>query len=161
LNSQAGFLTRDPAKFPPNCSVKLTDQKAKAASPVLRHWELKPPSHPNAPLEERLLVYSTSRIVANPTTERSVMKHMSDLGLEDSPRATQAVIGLPADVWESLIPKDNPMIAEKVSLGEKVYFDKRLSTDRTVSCGACHYPATALPRQKHNRHRHRAEERRP
>jgi hypothetical protein len=26
------------------------------------------------------------------------MKHLSDLGLEDSPRATQAVIGLPADV---------------------------------------------------------------
>jgi hypothetical protein len=56
------------AKFPPNCSVKSTEQKAKAASPVLRHWELKPPSHPNAPLAERLLVYSTSRIVANPTT---------------------------------------------------------------------------------------------
>jgi len=47
------------------------------------------------------------------------MKHLSDLGLEDSPRATQAVTGLPADVWESLIPKDNPMTAEKVSLGEK------------------------------------------
>src|SRR5215470_2399963 len=71
------------AKFPPKCSVKSSDQKAKAASPVLRHWELKPPSHPNAPLTERLLVYSTSRIAANPTTERSVMKHMSDLGLED------------------------------------------------------------------------------
>jgi cytochrome c peroxidase len=64
-------------------------------------------------------------------------------------RATQAVIGLPADVWESLILKDNPMTAEKVSLGVKLYFDKRLSTDRTVSCGACHAPATALPRQQH------------
>ena len=60
---------------------------------MLRHWELKPPSHPNAPLAERLLVYSTSRIVANPTTESSIMKNMSDLGLEDSPRATQAVSG--------------------------------------------------------------------
>ena len=65
---------------------------------MLRHWELKPPSHPNAPLAERLLVYSTSRIAANPTTDSSVMKNMSDLGIEDSPRATQAVIGLPADV---------------------------------------------------------------
>jgi hypothetical protein len=108
------------AKFSPKCSVKSSDQKSKAASPVLRHWELKPPSHPNAPLAERLLVYSTSRIVANPTTERSVMKHMSDLGLEDSPRATQAVIGLPADVRESLIPKNNLMTAEKASLGEKL-----------------------------------------
>jgi hypothetical protein len=80
------------AKFPPNCSVKSTEQKAKAASPVLRHWELKPPSHPNAPFAERLLVYSTSRTAANPTTESSIMKNMSDLGIEDSPRATQAVI---------------------------------------------------------------------
>jgi hypothetical protein len=37
------------AKFPPKCSIKSTEQKAKAASPVLRHWKLKPPSHPNAP----------------------------------------------------------------------------------------------------------------
>jgi hypothetical protein len=81
------------AKFPPNCSVKSNEQKAKAASPVLRHWELKPPSHPNAPFAERLLVYSTSRIAANPTTESRIMKNMSDLGIEDSPRATQAVSG--------------------------------------------------------------------
>ncbi|HEY8461163.1 MAG TPA: cytochrome c peroxidase [Blastocatellia bacterium] len=53
-------------------------------------------------------------------------------------------LGLPADVWESLIPKDNPMTAEKVALGEKLYFDKRLSSDRTVSCATCHDPATAL-----------------
>ncbi len=51
---------------------------------------------------------------------------------------------LPAEVWESLIPKDNPMTAEKVALGEKLYFDKRLSSDRTVSCATCHDPATAL-----------------
>jgi cytochrome c peroxidase len=53
-------------------------------------------------------------------------------------------LGLPAEVWESLIPKDNPMTAEKVALGEKLYFDKRLSSDRTVSCATCHDPATAL-----------------
>jgi len=53
-------------------------------------------------------------------------------------------LGLPADVWESMIPKDNPMTAEKVALGEKLYFDKRLSSDRTVSCATCHDPATGL-----------------
>jgi cytochrome c peroxidase len=52
--------------------------------------------------------------------------------------------GIPADLWEELIPKDNPMSAAKVSLGEKLYFDKRLSDDRTVSCATCHDPATAL-----------------
>jgi cytochrome c peroxidase len=53
-------------------------------------------------------------------------------------------LGLPADVWESPIPKDNPMAAEKVSLGEKLYFDKRLFTDRTVSRAIRHAPATAI-----------------
>ena len=52
--------------------------------------------------------------------------------------------GLPADVWESMIPKDNPMTAEKVALGEKLFFDKRLSVDRSVSCATCHDPATAM-----------------
>lgn len=52
--------------------------------------------------------------------------------------------GLPADLWDSLIPADNPLTAEKIALGEKLYFDKRLSSDRTVSCATCHDPATAL-----------------
>jgi cytochrome c peroxidase len=36
------------------------------------------------------------------------------------------------------------MTAEKVSLGEKLYIDKRPSTDLAVSHGACHDPAAAL-----------------
>jgi len=52
--------------------------------------------------------------------------------------------GLPADLWEALIPKDNPLTAAKVALGEKLFFDKRLSVDRTVSCATCHDPATAF-----------------
>jgi cytochrome c peroxidase len=52
--------------------------------------------------------------------------------------------GLPADLFAELIPKDNPMTAEKVTLGEKLFFDKRLSSDNTVSCATCHDPATAL-----------------
>ncbi|MCS6886219.1 MAG: cytochrome c peroxidase [Acidobacteriota bacterium] len=49
--------------------------------------------------------------------------------------------GLPQDLWESLIPADNPLTPEKIALGEKLFFDKRLSADRTVSCATCHDPA--------------------
>jgi cytochrome c peroxidase len=52
--------------------------------------------------------------------------------------------GLPADLYEQLIPKDNPMTAAKVTLGEKLFFDKRLSVDKTISCATCHDPATAF-----------------
>ncbi len=75
---------------------------------------------------------------------------VSTLGERDSTAAASQKYqidipkGLPADLWQELIPKDNPMSAAKVALGEKLYFDKRLSVDRTVSCATCHDPAMAL-----------------
>ena len=41
------------------------------------------------------------------------------------------------------VPADNPMTAAKIALGEKLYFDKRLSKDGTLSCATCHDPAMA------------------
>ena len=38
-------------------------------------------------------------------------------------------------------PKDNPSTAEKISLGQQLYFDGRLSADNKVSCASCHDPA--------------------
>lgn len=49
--------------------------------------------------------------------------------------------GLPADLWELLIPPENPVTPEKVELGRRLYFDTRLSKDGTVSCATCHDPA--------------------
>lgn len=49
--------------------------------------------------------------------------------------------GLPGDLWEVLIPPGNPVTAEKVALGRRLYFDKRLSSDGTISCASCHDPA--------------------
>ena len=50
-------------------------------------------------------------------------------------------LSLPSDVIPPLIPDDNPWTAAKVALGEKLYFDARLSADNTVSCATCHDPA--------------------
>ncbi len=43
-----------------------------------------------------------------------------------------------AVVWNALLPADNPLTPERVELGRKLYFDKRLSEDGTVSCATCH-----------------------
>jgi cytochrome c peroxidase len=43
-----------------------------------------------------------------------------------------------AVVWKALLPVDNPLTPERVALGRKLYFDKRLSEDGTVSCATCH-----------------------
>ena len=49
--------------------------------------------------------------------------------------------GIPADLWEMLVPPDNPVTPEKTALGRQLFFDKRLSKDGTVSCATCHDPA--------------------
>jgi cytochrome c peroxidase len=39
------------------------------------------------------------------------------------------------------IPADNPLTPEKARLGRKLFFDVRLSGDRSTSCSGCHDPA--------------------
>jgi cytochrome c peroxidase len=38
------------------------------------------------------------------------------------------------------IPPDNPMTAGKIKLGEQLFFDKRLSKTKAMSCETCHVP---------------------
>ena len=38
------------------------------------------------------------------------------------------------------IPKDNPITRKKVQLGRKLFFDRRLSLNETMSCAMCHIP---------------------
>ena len=47
---------------------------------------------------------------------------------------------IPAEVLPPLIPDDNPLSKEKIDLGQKLYFDQRLSVDNSVSCATCHDP---------------------
>lgn len=46
-------------------------------------------------------------------------------------------LGLPPIPW----PADNAYSKKKEELGRLLYFDKRLSTDGTVSCATCHIPS--------------------
>ncbi len=45
---------------------------------------------------------------------------------------------------EMPIPTDNPMTTEKIELGRKLYFDKRLSGDNQLSCADCHIPSAGF-----------------
>jgi len=42
------------------------------------------------------------------------------------------------------VPEDNPLTREKVALGRRLFFDRRLSLDRTLSCASCHHPKRAF-----------------
>jgi cytochrome c peroxidase len=51
-------------------------------------------------------------------------------------RAESPPLGLPA----LPIPPDNPLTRAKVELGRKLFFDRRLSLNQTLSCAMCHIP---------------------
>ena len=38
------------------------------------------------------------------------------------------------------VPEANPLTHDKVALGRKLFFDKRLSRDGTLACASCHDP---------------------
>jgi cytochrome c peroxidase len=57
---------------------------------------------------------------------------------------SQDQVGLPAALTKSAIPPDSPLTPAVVLLGEKLFFDSRLSGDGTVACATCHDPARAF-----------------
>lgn len=61
---------------------------------------------------------------------------------------SETQLGFPADQTRAAIPADNPQTPDKVSLGEKLFFDGRLSADGTVACATCHDPAQAFTDRK-------------
>jgi cytochrome c peroxidase len=42
------------------------------------------------------------------------------------------------------LPRDNPLTAERVALGRKIFFDRRLSINNAQSCADCHAPEKAF-----------------
>ncbi len=61
----------------------------------------------------------------------------ASVGRESEPRP-EIPLGMPP----LPVPDDNPLTAETVELGKRLYFDPRLSRDGTISCATCHNPAT-------------------
>lgn len=41
-------------------------------------------------------------------------------------------------------PETNPLTAEKIELGRRLFFDRRLSRDGSISCATCHQPSRAF-----------------
>jgi len=53
------------------------------------------------------------------------------------------VIPLGLDLYMP-VPEANPLTAEKIELGRRLFFDARLSADGTIACATCHQPARAF-----------------
>ncbi|MFP6768780.1 MAG: cytochrome c peroxidase [Planctomycetaceae bacterium] len=70
-------------------------------------------------------------IIVNPVVD------LAPVIAADKDDEPQVPFGLPPVTF----PDDNPYSSAKVELGELLYFDKRLSSDNTVSCATCHSPS--------------------
>ena len=59
---------------------------------------------------------------------------------ERAAAATRRVATPPLGLPAVPVPPDNPVTAAKVDLGRKLFFDRRLSHNGTMSCAMCHLP---------------------
>jgi cytochrome c peroxidase len=57
---------------------------------------------------------------------------------------SQNQVGFPAALTASVIPPSGPLTPSAIALGEKLFFESRLSNDGTVACATCHDPARAF-----------------
>jgi cytochrome c peroxidase len=66
-------------------------------------------------------------------------------GLAAVPQATEPRAWPALARYEAMVvPPDNPLSAEKVALGRQLFFDERMSGDRSAACASCHQPERGL-----------------
>lgn len=53
-------------------------------------------------------------------------------------------VAVPAYVPPLPVPADNPMTANKIALGRKLFYEPRLSFNNTIACATCHQQARAF-----------------
>ena len=53
-------------------------------------------------------------------------------------------IVIPFGFPDIIVPEDNPMSDAKIELGKKLFFEKLLSRDSSISCATCHNPKYAF-----------------
>ncbi len=78
-----------------------------------------------------------------PALEPGKAPPLPEQGPLAEPRSSDQ-IGFPAALTASAIPPASPITPAAVALGEKLFFDGRLSDDGTVACATCHDPARAF-----------------
>ncbi len=72
----------------------------------------------------------------NYQTQSQALIHRAGRAADLFTNIQQPPLGLPAVP----VPVDNPINAEKIALGRRLFFDRRLSLNSTFSCAMCHIP---------------------
>lgn len=64
--------------------------------------------------------------------------HVNGSGRSARPIGHAVVLAVPLGLTEVRFPADNPPTAETIALGRRLYYDKALSRDGSISCASCH-----------------------
>lgn len=121
----ADELAEEPADEPGDSAPTMVE-------PVETPAESAAPAEPAAPTEP-----------AVPTEPAAPAEPAASAEPAAPAEPTAALPVIPLGLPEVKIPEDNPMTPEKVELGRLLYFDKRVSSDGTISCATCHDPLMA------------------
>jgi len=71
--------------------------------------------------------------------------------VSERPIGKAITIAVPLGLPGVPVPSDNPQTAEAVVLGRRLFYDKKLSADNSLSCASCHNPNLGFTdRQKHS-----------
>jgi len=80
----------------------------------------------------------TALVMGHCSPAKTPADRLGASGIDSTAYQLQFPLGLSAD--SAYIPPENPLTLEKVKLGKRLYFEKRLSLDETISCASCHMP---------------------
>ncbi len=88
---------------------------------------------------------SVAEAAPDPAMQQATLKAppIPEAGPLARPKSLRQV-GVPDGATRAAIPPDNPQTPEKIALGQRLFFDGRLSADGTVACSTCHDPARAF-----------------
>src|SRR5882724_7822564 len=91
-----------------------------------------------------MLIFGCERSAKKASSQPPLIPETDPLA---QPKSLQQV-GAPVEMTRAANPADNPQTPEKISLGQRLFFDRRLSVNGTISCSTCHDPAPAFTDRK-------------
>ncbi len=83
-------------------------------------------------------------LVASPLALGACGGDEGDDGAAGAGVASSYAWQLPKGFPEPAVPADNPMSVEKVELGRRLFYDRRMSANDTTACASCHDQARAF-----------------
>ena len=84
----------------------------------------------------KITLFAISLLIAHPGHAEPCALGPDSWAEQALRRSTTPHLGLP----DTAHPADNPPSIEKIILGRKLFFDRRLSINQTMSCAMCHIP---------------------